>query len=245
MTETATLPDCPAEPSMSFAVACRRPWLVASFPGETRMVSWSLNRPGFATADRVAWLEVGNEELVGVTEPVSWFRQRLDDEGLRDAVGLITARNVTRYEIASAVVDGVRADCLITLGLNNGETVGQRHDPALHPLRAGTINILSAVSVPLTDGALLEMSSIATQARTAALMRFGYRRPHTDSVVTGTGTDCIVVAAPVSAEPQAFAGMHTAIGEAVGRSVLEATEAAARQWFQDWCVPASGSVEPA
>ena len=215
----------------SFHFSCRRPWLVATFPRPRRVVSWSLNRPGIVVAERVAWLEVRNEELVDVDEPAAWLRARLAGNGLGDAIGLITARNVACHEHAFAIVGSVRADCLITLGLNNGEAVGRRMDAALHPLNAGTINILASVSVPLTDAALLEMSSIATQARTAALLRFGYRRPDMEDVVTGTGTDCIVAAAPVADDPVPFAGMHTAIGEAVGSAVLRATSAAADAWL--------------
>lgn len=217
--------------AVSFRLSCRRPWLVATFPQPCRLASWSLNRPGIVSAERVAWLEVENEELVHIDDPVAWFRKRLDETGLGDAVGMVTARNVACHEQASVTVGGVRADCLITLGLNNGEMVGQRLDAAQHPLNAGTINILAAVSVPLTDAALLEMSSIVTQARTVALLRFGYRRPQMADIVTGTGTDCVVAAAPAAENPLSFAGMHTAVGEAVGRAVLQATEAAARAWL--------------
>ncbi|MFC4625443.1 adenosylcobinamide amidohydrolase [Daeguia caeni] len=237
MTETKFPEENASSLASNFKICCNRPWLVAEFASPHQMVSWSLNRPGFTTAERVAWLEVGNDELITVTDPKTWFQHRLLAVDLGDAVGLITARNVACYEIASATVDDVQADCLITLGLNNGETVGKRQDPMLHVLHAGTINILAAVSVPLTDAALLEMSSIVAQARTTALLRFGYRRPCMDDIVTGTGTDCIVTAAPCSSRPQAYAGMHTAIGEAVGRSVLEATTAAAIAWFNDWCQP--------
>lgn len=215
-------------------VTCTRPWLTATFAQPHRMVSWSLNKPGFTIADTVAWLEVQNEELIHVADPTRWFQDRLESEGLEDAVGLITARNVARHEFASVTIEGIRSDCLITLGLNNGEAVGQRNDAAFHPLNAGTINILVAVSVALTDGALLEMSSIATQARTAALLRFGYKRPGMTEIVTGTGTDCIVAAAPFGKNAFAYAGMHTAIGEAVGGAVMQATDAAARVWLEDW-----------
>jgi adenosylcobinamide amidohydrolase len=37
---------------------------------------------------------------------------------------------------------------------------------------------------------------------------------------TGTGTDCIVVAAPTGTEP--FAGLHTEVGEAIGAAVYTA-----------------------
>lgn len=226
-----------------FGIACARPFLVASFARPHRMAGWSVNRPGLVTADRVAWLEVANEELVGIADPSAWFGRRLEENGLADAVGLMTARNVARHEHAQATVEGIRADCLITLGLNNGEAVGSRAGAHRHHLDAGTINILCAVSAPLSDAALLEMASLVTQARTVALLDLGYRRPGIDHIVTGTGTDCIVTAAPVAEEKenfagqsfagQSFAGMHTAVGEAVGRCVLEATAAAAAAWLAE------------
>lgn len=216
-----------------FHTTCERPWLVARFPQMQRMVSWSLARPGFVEAPAVAWLEVGNAELCAVDDPQRWFRAKLAARGLADAVGLMTARNVARHERAMRAVEGVGADCLITLGLNNGEHVGQRVGAHLHPLNAGTINILCALSVPVTDGALLEAASIVTQARTVALVEAAYRRPGRREIVTGTGTDCIVVCAPLGPEPAPYAGMHTALGEAVGDAVLSATRAAIRTWRAD------------
>lgn len=93
---------------------------------------------------------------------------------------------------------------MITLGLNNGETVGQRMDAAPHPLNAGMINIVATISVRLTDAGLLEVSSIITLARTASLPHFGYRRPAMEEIDIGTGTDCIVAAAPVADDPARF-----------------------------------------
>lgn len=219
-----------------FEITCARPWLVARFPCPQTMVSWSLNRPGFVTADAVAWLEVGNEELRHAPDPKAWFLHRLAAQGLADAVGLMTARNVARFERAAVTCEGARADCVVTLGLNNGEHVGQRIAAHLHPLNAGTINILCAVSVPLSPAALLEAASLAAQARTVALMEVGYRRPGQPRIVTGTGTDCIVVCAPQGGEAQGFAGMHTALGEAIGASVLRATHVAAAAWRADYGV---------
>src|SRR5690606_16696081 len=132
---------------MSFHVACYRPWLVAVFGEPQRMVSWSLNRPGFVIADRVAWLEVQNEELIGVVNAEEWFNERLESEGLDDAVGLITARNVARHERATVTTEGIRADCLVTLGLNNGEAVGQRVDAAHHLLKIGRASCRERVYV--------------------------------------------------------------------------------------------------
>ena len=38
-----------------FSVSCGQPWLVATFPASQRMLSWSINRPGFVDAHRHAW----------------------------------------------------------------------------------------------------------------------------------------------------------------------------------------------
>lgn len=216
-----------------FEISCRRPWLVAQFHEPQWMVSWSLNRPGFVEADQVAWLEVSGADIRDVEHPAKWFADRLASEGMGQSVGLMTARNVASHVVVTVEVEGVSARTLITLGLNNGEHVGRRVDAHRHSLHPGTINTLCAVSSPLTDAALLEASSIATQARTVALVEAGYRRPNIAQVVTGTGTDCVVMSAPCRHKTEPFAGMHTAIGEAVGASVYEATLKATTEWIAE------------
>jgi adenosylcobinamide amidohydrolase len=218
---------------MPIQIRCARPWLVGEFSNLQRIVSWSLNRPGFVDASTVAWLEVRDQELPTDRDPADWFRQMLAEADLEDAVGMMTARNVSTFVSNTARSEGVEAQCIVTLGLNNGEHVGRRIAPygASPDRRAGTINILCQVSTPLTDGALLEASSIVAQARTVALVEAGYRRAGLAGSVTGTGTDCIVMAAPVGATPAAFAGMHTAIGETVGACVLDATRTALHGWL--------------
>ena len=213
-----------------FQITCERPWLLARFTEMQTMASWAVSRPGFVRSREVVWLEVGNEELRHTTDPVTWFAGKLMQRGLGEAVGLMTARNVSRYERALSCVEHVNADCVVTLGLNNGEHVGKRVRSDLHQCNVGTINILCAVSVPLSDAALLEALSLATQARTVALLEVGYRRPDQQEIVTGTGTDCVVISAPDGPNHESFAGMHTPVGEAIGSSVYAATLKAACEW---------------
>jgi hypothetical protein len=47
------------------------------------------------------------------------------------------------------------------------------------------------------------------------------------------GTDCIVVASPCGDEAQGCAGLHTAVGEAIGGAVYDATRDGAQQWDED------------
>ncbi|MDR6951412.1 adenosylcobinamide amidohydrolase [Ancylobacter sp. 3268] len=214
-------------------IRCERPWLVLRLAAPHRMVSWSLNRPGLVEATAIAWRQVATDELTPELDPAGWFANELATAGLEGAVGLITARDIATHVHRAAEVEGARADCVVTAGLNNGERIGHRHAAA--PALAGTVNIVCRSAVPLTEAALLEAASLVAQARTVAIMEAGYRRPGGRHAVTGTGTDCIVMAAPVAAPmtgaPQAYAGMHTAIGEAIGACVHEATRLAVAQWI--------------
>lgn len=212
------------------------PWLVARFPVAQRMLSWAINRPGWQECDRVAWLQVTNADLPRGTDPADYLQRRLDACGLGDAVGLMTSSPVERFCTAEASVDRVHAACLTTLGLSNAERVGVRRTdrvaPPARPAAVGTINTLCSVSVPLSEPAMLEALSLVTQARTTAILEQGYEPVPGAGAVTGTGTDCIVIACPVGGAGLPFAGMHTPLGEAVGASVLTATRAAMEDWIQ-------------
>ena len=214
----------------AFDVQCAPPWLTVRFPAPQRAVSWSLNRPGLVDTTDVAWLQVRDADLPADREPAEWFEEKLASVGLADAVGMMTARNIASFVHRAVTVEAVEAHCVVTLGLNNGERVGSRiGQPRRY--QPGTVNIMCHVSQPLTDAALLEAASLVAQARTVAIVEADYRRAGQTLAVTGTGTDCIVMAAPLGPEAAAFAGMHTAIGEAVGACVLEATTAALKAWI--------------
>lgn len=221
-----------AAPGRLFAVDCARPLMVARFPAPQRMVSWSLNRPGFVSAEMVAWLEVRNADLGPGLDPRAWFEARLAAAGLAEAVGLMTSRNIAHHHLALRQVEDVTAACLVTLGLNNGECVGTRFSPAA-AARLGTVNILAAVDRPLTDGALLEAAAIVVQARTCAILEADFRREGAAAPVSGTGTDCVVTAAPAAGAPDPYAGLHTALGEALGAATLAAVREAAAAWLAD------------
>ncbi|WP_338091677.1 MULTISPECIES: adenosylcobinamide amidohydrolase [Phaeobacter] len=82
------------------------------------------------------------------------------------------------------------------------------------------------LSEGLTHAGLIEAMSIAVQARTAAVMEAGIVLP--SGTATGSGTDCVAVAAPAGATP--YAGLHTATGEAIGKAVYQAVHLGALEW---------------
>ena len=164
------------------SVKLEPPFLLATFPVPHQVLSWSMLRPGFQTAHRVAWLEIHNCDLPPDVDAGQVIRDRVGRAGLDDAVVFVTSRDVRRHHLERVAVETERATCLTTVGLSNGERVGLRlHQP---PPLAGTINTLVVVSRPLAEAALIEAVSIATEARTAAVLNFRgaqeRRRRHRD-----------------------------------------------------------------
>ncbi|MCW2285183.1 adenosylcobinamide amidohydrolase [Rhodoblastus acidophilus] len=211
-----------------FAFSCAPPFLTARFSAPRRTLGWSMLHPGFSIVRDIVWVEVRDRDLPPEVDACAFLRAKLASIGLPQALAFMTARDIRRHHFRQSRVEDVEAACLTTVGLSNGERVGARK-----PFRAlvGTINTLIHVSRPLTDGAFVEAISIAAQARTAAIVETW--RPPAGPAITGTGTDCIVVAAPCGGEPMACAGLHTAVGEAIGGAVYAATREGVEAWALD------------
>lgn len=205
-----------------------QPYLIVRLPTECRTLGWSLSRPGFVHASIVAWLEVRNADLAHDVDPLALLEDRMARRGLSDAVAFMTSRDIRRHHIAHRSVEGCAATCVATVGLANGETIGARRKVEAFP---GTINTLVHVARPLSDAACLEAISIVAQARTAALFDTAHLRA--GPRITGTGTDCIVIAAPIGPDAECCAGLHTAVGEAIGGSVYDGVREGAEIWSMD------------
>lgn len=208
-----------------FDITLAPPFLTARFSAPQRTLGWSMTRPGFATASEIVWVEVRNSDLGLDVDPEEFLRARLASAGCPEALAFLTSRDIRKHHFRLSHVDDVSAACLTTVGLSNGERVGARKP--VHAA-AGTVITLVHVSRPLTDGAFVEALSIAVQARTAAILET--RPPGDDQPITGTGTDCVVIAAPCFGPPLTYAGLHTALGEALGHAVYEATREGALAW---------------
>lgn len=213
----------PGSPTMR--IECQKPWLIARLPTRCMTLGWSLAKPGFVETSVVAWLEVRNADLTTDVDPLALLRRKLAEGGLEDSVAFMTARDVRRHHLARRRVEDVEAFCLATVGLANGEAVGSRRVFEGLP---STINTLVHVSRPLTDAAFIEALSIVAQARTAAVLETAHLR--TGPRITGTGTDCIVVAAPLGDGPLDCAGLHTAVGEAIGGATYDAVREGSEAW---------------
>ena len=101
-------------------------------------------------------------------------------------------------------------------------------DPELAPLdgdatpawKPGTINIVVAVPVELSDAALVNAVVTATEAKTQALLEAGFP-------CTGTASDAICVAAAAGGTPEVFGGPRSTWGARIARTVHAAVRAGA------------------
>ncbi|WP_162469020.1 adenosylcobinamide amidohydrolase [Streptomyces adustus] len=145
--------------------------------------------------------------------------------GLADAagvhgtgVGLMTAADVTSYGLAH---DG-GIDAVVTAGLGVRGWAATPDEGSALPAAPGTINIVVALPVPLTDAALVNAVATATEAKVQALVEGGYD-------CSGTPTDAVCIAARTvrgGEEAHAFAGPRSVWGARLARAVHAAVGAA-------------------
>ncbi|MFK7763184.1 MAG: adenosylcobinamide amidohydrolase [Roseobacter sp.] len=202
-----------------------RPWLALDFDQPQRVLSWAINRPGFVETRRILWREVRNADLPPDLDVAAWLADALRRRESSKAVAFLTSRDIRAYQDATVTIDGVTSRCIATVGLSNAERIGTLMDRTGQ--NWGTINIAVATACGLTDAARIEALSIASQARTVAVLDAGFDLP--TGRATGTGTDCIAIAAPEG--NITYAGLHTALGAAVGRCVLQAVSAGVQEWM--------------
>lgn len=205
-------------------------WLVVRLPGPHAVLSWAIVNGGRRTATAVAWHEIREVELFPPVDPARLLAERLAAAGLAGAVGLLTSARLAGRVVAEREAAGVTARCVATVGLGNALRAG---DPPGPTARIGTINVLCQLSVPLAEEALVEALSIAAEARTLAVLEAGVASRVSGAPATGTGTDCIVVAAPERPGGARHAGKHTALGHVVAAAVHEAVGRGAAAWIAE------------
>jgi len=70
----------------------------------------------------------------------------------------------------------------------------------------------------------VEAIGLMAQARTVAIMRYS------NGQFSGSGTDSLALASPLEGPKLRWAGMHTTVGEVVGKASLQAVEKALKAW---------------
>ncbi|WP_228992223.1 adenosylcobinamide amidohydrolase [Streptomyces sp. DH8] len=142
-------------------------------------------------------------------------------EGLTGAgAGLMTAAEVAAYTTAHD--GGVTATVTTGLGVRGWAAVPETGAPAV-PFRPGTVNIVLAVPVPLSDAALVNAVATATEAKVQALLDAGL-----DCSGTPTDAVCVIAPEPGADSGEAFAGPRSTWGARVARAVHTAVLTGAR-----------------
>lgn len=224
MTRAAISSTPAAARTLDLSVAPR--WLVARFATEHATASWAIAGGGLGRARAVAWHQIRDAELSLEVDPGALLRERLAAAGLTGAVGLLTSCQLDRYVDVTVRCDEVAARCIATVGLGNALRAGDPPGAG----RVGTINLLCHVDAPLSPEAQLEALAIAAEARTLAVREALVPSTRSGLPATGTGTDCIVIAAPLGGDAASYAGKHTAIGHAIGAAVLDAMWQGIERW---------------
>lgn len=218
-----------APPDLAGALTVARDdaWLIARFAAPQRLASWAIVGGGLHRASAVAWLRVTDRDLRPPVDERDLLRARLGARGLAGAVGLLTSADLDCFVDETRSWGDQRARCVVTVGLGNALRAG---DPPGPSARIGTINLLCALDEPLTDEALVEALALAAEARALAVREADIPSRRTGAPASGTGTDCVVIAAPDRAGGARYAGKHTAIGHLIGATVYDAVARGIAGW---------------
>lgn len=152
--------------------------------------------------------------------------------GIRDKfVGLMTAVSLTDLVTVREAYDQIWVEGFVTVGTSNAVRAGepvtpeQRINGSTHP---GTINLILVTNARLSASAMVGMVQVATEAKTAVLLRAKVKSWTGRPGATGTGTDAVVIVSG-NGPPLRYSGTHTILGELVGRVIGTAvTEGLAR-----------------
>jgi adenosylcobinamide amidohydrolase len=136
-----------------------------------------------------------------------------------DGVGMLTAVDVTDHVTQ---VDGdVVADATVGLG---HPTWAAAPDGDKRELRPGTINLMVWIPVPMSPAALVNTVISATEAKAQALWDHRIQ-------ATGTGSDAIFVACPLTGPAEVFGGPRSVWGARLARAVHTAVYQGAGRWL--------------
>lgn len=147
-----------------------------------------------------------------------------DAGGTGDGVGMMTAADVTAF--GSATDGGVEAIATVGIGrpiwaADRTELDEARLGSPSYAYQPGTINIVVALPALLSDSALVNTVTTATEAKVQAVLEAGYPG-------TGTASDalCVASALPHSTtagrSPESFGGPRSRWGARIARAVYAA-----------------------
>ena len=197
-----------------------------------QVISSAVLGGGFAEASHILNLKVEKqvEGLKAALKPpdaeLSAYCDRRGWKGI--TVGMMTAASMDSFRMAKEVYHGVNLSVMVTAGLSNARRAGDTAEHReLSPVvsNVGTINIICLSGMGMTPAAMVEAVMTVAEARAAALQNLDIKSPISKKTATGTGTDCIAIAADSRTDKIQYCGKHMIFGEILARLVIEALTA--------------------
>ncbi len=197
--------------------------LVARWPGIWPVLSWSPWRGGDARSNALINRRVFPGQTCRDVNNTPSFETALRRRNLpADTVGFLTAADVRKFQQVLLTRGPLWVHAIATVGLTNARAIGDSADVDFPKgcLPAGTINLWVATNALPDLSGRIEAVHTATAAKVAAVRDAGVLSKKTGLPAAGTGTDCIAIAASGELSEN-HAGMHTALGELIGKAVYQ------------------------
>ena len=224
------------------SIELKGPFLRVPLGAPHKVLSFAPIRGGFQEASEVLWLRLFESDLKPPVVPRDFYMAKARQLGMSEnAVGMMTSADISHYRVVTRSFGGESATCVVTAGLSNRRRIGDLPGPSGRIRKSyGTINILLVTSCFLTEKGMLEAFSLMAEARTLAMVEVGLKSPISHLPATGTGTDCLCLAAPRGAKGQSYAGKHTKIGHVIGEATYLAVKQAASFWVEYYGIKGEG-----
>jgi iron complex transport system ATP-binding protein len=232
----------PSGRAMQTAYRVRRKTLIVDLGGFRSVLS-SAPRAGGITKARyilnhqVAAKPIGRDDRglgvdVRCADPARTLGKLATSLGIRDQfVGLMTAVSLADLVTVREAHGQIWVEGFVTVGTSNAVRAGEAVTPGYlthSSSHSGTINLILVTNARLSAAAMVGMVQVATEAKTAVLLRAKVKSWTGRQGATGTGTDAVVVVSG-NGPPLRYSGTHTILGELVGRVIGAAvTEGLAR-----------------
>jgi adenosylcobinamide amidohydrolase len=209
---------------------CRR-WLEVDLCVPHSTLGWTLIGGGRGQARCAFWYSVSGNELAPEVDAKVFFEDRRKERvGDIQGVGFLTGCKLAGFVEKRQERGDLTVRCVTTVGLRNALRIGD--PPCATAILPGTINILLQTSCPLSECASIEALSLVAEARTLAVLEAHVPSGIGHGIATGTGTDCIIVASPLSSSDDCeavYAGKHTVLGHLIGSCVYDAVSHGIRE----------------
>ena len=195
--------------------------LIVRFVVPVRTLGWAPLGAGLSRLRVLVNHQVAEDDRRATEAPEPYLRNTIRELGLdpRTTGAMMTGAKVRSAAYSTMARGSLRAGAWCTAGCSNALRVGDRG--TFSDASPSTINLIVALNQPMRRCAMAEAIQIATEARVIAVQEARIMSTESGKPATGTGTDCIVVAAPIGTPAHRYCGKHTVAGELIGRTVLK------------------------